>query len=193
MKDVEITVQVFNTFDEIDKILQQQGFKMIENYQLNDWYFSKLGNLQNIEYSELINNSFLVRQVLDSRETSYLCYKKKEFDKFGNVISEEKTKTKIDSLQNAIMIFKSSGLNNYAAVKNNSYVYKKDEIIFVVQVIEKLGIFIEYEEDDSMTNMKQQEKIDYMCNVVNSLNLKLGNDYFCKKVFMLLNKNANVE
>lgn len=60
----------------------------------------------------------------------------------------------------------------------------------IVQVIENLGILIEYEEDDSMTIMKQQEKIDYMCNVVNSLNLKLGNDYFCKKVFMLLNKNA---
>ena len=60
----------------------------------------------------------------------------------------------------------------------------------IVQVIENLGIFIEYEEDDSMTIIKQQEKIDYMCNVVNSLNLKLGNDYFCKKVFMLLNKNA---
>ena len=85
---------------------------------------------------------------------------------------------------------KFSGLNNYASVKNNSYVYKKDEIVFVVQVIEKLGIFIEYEEDDSMTNKNQQEKIEYMCNVVNSLNLKLGNDYFCKKVFMLLNKNT---
>lgn len=60
----------------------------------------------------------------------------------------------------------------------------------IVQVIENLGIFIEYGEDDSMTIIKQQEKIDYMCNVVNSLNLKLGNDYFCKKVFMLLNKNA---
>lgn len=63
----------------------------------------------------------------------------------------------------------------------------------IVQVIENLGIFIEYEEDNSRTIMKQQEKIDYMCNVVNSLNLKLDNDYFCKKVFMLLNKNANVE
>lgn len=60
----------------------------------------------------------------------------------------------------------------------------------IVQVIENLGIFIEYGEDDSMTIIKQQEKIDYMCNVVNSLNLKLGNNYFCKKVFMLLNKNA---
>lgn len=87
-------------------------------------------------------------------------------------------------------MIKFSGLNNYSAVKNNSYVYKKDEIVFIVQIIENLGIFIEYEEDDNMTIMKQQEKIDYMCNVVNSLNLKLGNDYFCKKVFMLLNKNA---
>lgn len=57
-------------------------------------------------------------------------------------------------------MIKFSGLNNYAAVKNNSYVYKKDEIVFIVQVIENLGIFIEYEEDDSMAIIKQQEKID---------------------------------
>lgn len=30
----------------------------------------------------------------------------------------------------------------------------------IVQVIENLGIIIEYEEDDSMTILKQQEKID---------------------------------
>lgn len=82
-------------------------------------------------------------------------------------------------------MIKFSGLNNYAAVKKILMFIRN-----IVQVIENLGIFIEYEEDDSMTILKQQEKIDYMCNVVNSLNLKLGNDYFCKKVFMLLNKNA---
>lgn len=82
-------------------------------------------------------------------------------------------------------MIKFSGLNNYSAVKKILMFIRN-----IVQVIENLGIFIEYEEDDSMTIIKQQEKIDYMCKVVNSLNLKLGNDYFCKKVFMLLNKNA---
>lgn len=32
MKKTEITVQVFNNFEDIDKILKSQGFEMIENY-----------------------------------------------------------------------------------------------------------------------------------------------------------------
>lgn len=32
MKQTEITVQVFNSFEELANILKSQGFKMIENY-----------------------------------------------------------------------------------------------------------------------------------------------------------------
>ena len=41
MKETEITVQVFNNYNDIDEILKRDGFQMIENYQLYDWYFSK--------------------------------------------------------------------------------------------------------------------------------------------------------
>jgi len=69
-------------------------------------------------------------------------------------------------------------------LKNNSYVYKKDEICFVVQCIKDLGIFIEYEEDDSMKNMNEKEKFNYMSKIVKQLGLKLGQNYSCKKVYM---------
>ncbi len=32
MKETEITVQVFNDFEEIDQILRSQGFRIIENF-----------------------------------------------------------------------------------------------------------------------------------------------------------------
>lgn len=191
MKESEITVQIFNSFDEVDNILKNQGYKMIENYQLNDWYFSKFSDVKDIEYIKLLNNSFLVRQVIGSEEEVKLLYKKKEVDEFNNVISEEKIKTKIDSLNNSIDIFKRAGLNNYCIVKNNTYIYKKDAICFAVQLIENLGIFIEYEEDDTMLNLSEKEKFNKMINVVNSLGLKLGDDYFCKKVYMLLKKQVD--
>ncbi len=188
MEETEITVQVFNSFKEINSILLNQGFKVEGNYLLNDWYFSKLENVKEISYLDLLNNSFLVRQVLTDKEKVQLCYKQKELDEFGNVIKEEKTSTNLDSLSDTIKIFKKSGLNNYCMVKNNTYIYVKDEIRFCVQVIENLGIFIEYEEDETMNNMNAKEKFNYMVSVVNSLKLKLGKDFSCKKVFMLLHK-----
>ena len=186
MQETEITVQVFNSFEETDKELKNQGFEMIENYKLNDWYFSKLENIQNVPYIDLMDNSFLVRQVLTDSEKIKLCYKHKKLDDFGNVIAEEKTNTYLSSLADAIEIFKKAGLNNYCVVKNDSYVYKKGNIAFVVQVIENLGIFIEYEEDETMEGMSNTQKIEHMKKIIDSLGLKLGQDYSCKKVFMLL-------
>lgn len=189
MKETEITVQVFNPFEEINDILLNKGFKLLENYQLNDWYFSRLENVKEMPYLNLLNNSFLVRQILTDKEKIKLCYKQKELDEKGNVINEEKTNASVSSLSDALEIFNKAGLNNYCVVKNNSYVYKKDEIYFLVQVIENLGIFIEYEEDESMKDMNEKQKFNHMVSIVNSLGLKLGKDYSCKKVYMLLHNN----
>lgn len=189
MKETEITVQVFNEFEEIDKILKNKGFQMIENYQLNDWYFSKIDDVTNLKYIDLMNKSILVREIIDETRTIQLVFKKKELDNQGNVLIEEKSKTKIEDLNSAIKIFNLAGLNNYCKVENNSFVYKNDDVEFVVQIIKDLGTFIEYEENKTMEQMTPKQKFEYMVEVVNTLGLKLGKDYSCKKVFMLLYKN----
>ncbi len=188
MKETEITVQVYNDYSQIDKILTNQGFEMIENYQLYDWYFSKLDNISNLSYIDLMNNSFLVRHIVDDSPQIQLCYKKKELDEFGNVIMEEKVKSNMSNLENSLKIFKLAGLNNYCKVENNSYVYKKGNIELAVQIIKDLGIFIEYEESDDMKEMLPEMKFKKMVDTITHLGLDLGNDYSCKKVFMLLNK-----
>ena len=87
MAGMEITVQVFNSFDEIKTILENQGFKMVETFQLNDWYFSKIDNIDDIKFIDVINNSFLVRQIITDVEKVQICYKKKQLDELGNVIA----------------------------------------------------------------------------------------------------------
>ena len=188
MSKTEITVQVFNDYNEIYEILKRKGFEMVENYQLNDWYFSKFDNVLNLSYVDLMNNSFLVRHIIDECPKIQLCYKKKELDKFGNVLLEEKVKSDLTKLESAVKIFDLAGLNNYCKVENNSFVYKNGNIGFVVQIIKNLGIFIEYEEDESMKDLSPDQKFSYMVNITKNLGLKLGNDFSCKKVFMLLHK-----
>ncbi len=188
MRESEITVQVFDCFEKIDNILKSQGFAMIENYQLNDWYFTRLEDISNLKYDELINNSFLVREIKTEETKIQLCYKQKEFDENNNVISEEKITSNIEDLNNTLNIFKKAKLNNYCIVKNNSFVYKKEDICFALQIIENLGIFIEYEEDETMKDLTTEQKIVHMFNLVKNLGLNIGNDYSCKKAYMLLQK-----
>ncbi len=188
MKETEITVQVFDSFENIDRILKQNGFESTRKFKLHDSYFTTISDVAGVDFKHLIDNSILVREITDDKIVGQLMYKKKNYDDAGNVISEEKTKVIIDDFDKTVKILTLAGLNNYVQVKNSSIVYKDDKMEICLQVVENLGIFIEYEEDESVKNLTEQEKIEIMTGNLKSLGLKLGEDYSCKKVEMLLNK-----
>ena len=185
--ETEITVELLDTFENTLTKLINQGFEIKEKVLMTDYYFSKLSlnNLQALEYAELIKNSFLVRNVrTETEEINQIIFKKKVLDSSNNVIAEEKIKTDISDLNSTIKLFKEAGLTNYTTLTQQMTVVDKDKIIFVIQEVENLGTFIEYEEDDSMNELTEQEKIDTMLNTLKTLSLNIGNDYSCKKVYL---------
>lgn len=190
MKETEITVQVFEEKEQILSHLQKQGFKLERTFQLNDWYYIRHDNISGMTYQELLSQSILVRQIIADSEKCQICFKDKAYDKDGNVICEEKIVSLVDNLANTKQIFLRAGLNNYCTLMNNSFEYRKGDIYFALQVIENLGIFIEYEEDETIPQgLTPNEKIDIMLNRVKSLGLPIGEDYSCKKVQMYLQKH----
>lgn len=190
MKETEITVQVFEEKETILNHLQKQGFKLESTFQLNDWYYIRHNNISGMTYQNLISQSIIVRQIITDSEKCKICFKDKAYDNDGNVICEEKIVSLIDNLENTKQIFNRAGLNNYCTLLNTSFVFRKGEIYFALQVIENLGIFIEYEEDETIPQgLTPQEKIDIMLNRVKSLGLPVGDDYSCKKVQMYLQKH----
>lgn len=193
MKETEITVQVFNPIEEIKLKLNSLGFEIIEKYSMTDYYFSKysIEELKNFNYADLIKNSFLVRDIKDDKPKILLTYKNKDIDDLGNVISEEKIKCRLGILQNALDIFNSIGLNNWSILNQKIIIYKKDSVCFALQEVVNLGIFIEYEEDETMSNLSTQEKISLMKTTLKKLNLNLGEDFSCKKVYMKFKKRNN--
>lgn len=192
MQETEITVQVFEDKKDLFESLKILGYTLVKNYQLNDWYFTKLGNLSGVNFQDLINNSILVREIIEGDETvNQICYKKKFYDNLGNVTSEEKTKTNVEDINKLMQILTLAGLNNYCNIRNDSYIFAKNNQEMAVQVVDDLGIFIEYEEDDSIPqNMSSEEKFRYMIKVVKDLGLKIGSDFSCKKVLLKLKKTT---
>lgn len=190
MKETEITVQVFEEKDAVLNHLLKLGFKLEKAYQLNDWYFTKNDNILGMTYQNLISQSILIRQIITDVERCQICYKDKVYDSNGNVVGEEKITSQISDLENTKQIFLRAGLNNYCTLFNTSFVFRKDEIYFAVQVIDDLGIFIEYEEDETLPEgLSPYEKIDIMLNRVKSLGLPIGEDYSCKKMQMYIEKH----
>lgn len=184
MRETEITIQIFDDLDTIFAKLDKLGFQQISKYELNDWYFTKLKINSKVSYSYLLKNSFLVRQVLEDKEKIYLCYKDKQIDKTGRVLSEEKINVIVSNLADTLKIFNKANLNCWCELKQILYVFKKGQIEFSVQAVEDLGNFIEYEENETMLNMSSKQKIDFMYSQIKNLNLNFGTDLSCKKVYM---------
>lgn len=187
MRETEVTVQCFNSLNEIFEILQNSGWVEIAKFQLNDWYFSKcsLAELKEMNYAELLINSFLVREMIkEGVSENSILYKSKFFDNNGNVISEVKTSSRISDIKSTLQIYKNAGLTMWCGLENTSYVYKKNNVEFVIQEVKDVGIFIELEEYEDIKDCSDREKFEILVKNLQSTNLDLGNDFSCKKVFM---------
>ena len=61
----EITVEILTNKEEVIKSLTNNGFKLIEEYDINDIYLVKK-EFENCKiYNELLNNSILIRDILE--------------------------------------------------------------------------------------------------------------------------------
>jgi len=188
MKNTEITAQIFDDYQTTKQKLLNLGYNEIHSFEMNDSYFTSLSNTS-IQYQDLINNSFLLRKFSDD-STHYMIYKNKEFDKNGNVVSEEKIISKIDSFESVKNILNNANFNNYANILTKIYVFKKDDIEFVLQNVESLGLFIEIEEFKAIKNFSTEEKLDKLITFLKKLNLNIGDNYNCKKLEMIIKQKT---
>ena len=196
MKETEITVQVFEDFDTIKSKLVGQGYAIVEEVIMKDYYFSKypMEELKEFEYKKIMKNSFLVRCVESENERDLkVVYKDKEVDENNNVISEQKYSCKIADPDTMIKIFQCANLTCWCEVKQTMYEFNNGVTHFALQDVEGLGLFIEYEEDESMDGLSEYEKIEVLLNRLRALDLKIGDDYSCKKVLMKFNQQKNCQ
>ena len=186
MKETEITVQVLDDIQVVRDRLLELGFECKETYYMTDWYYSRYdtAKLLGMKYIDILNNSFIIREICDPIPRCDMVYKKKLLDDQDNVIQEEKFKAGVDSSESINSVLAMSGLNNWCIVRNDSEIYVKGDMELAVQVIDNLGLFIEYEESASMSDLTEVEKFDLMVEQMKSLGLNLDKDFSAKKVYM---------
>lgn len=192
MRQIEITMRVNNTLNEVDKILKGHGFKIIRNYRIEDIYLKRSNskvNKNNI--IKVLNNSILLRYVKSKDEIDKkITYKKKDYCR-GKVISEIKYNVKIDSIEDAYNFFNEIGFNKLVEVKYDTYVYEKDELELCFQDVENLGLLLEVENDKDFTNASSREILNEkkkMAKNISKLGLDISNDFDVKKAYELIKK-----
>lgn len=192
MKQVEVTVRVKEKIETAITKLEQQGFKMIRESNMHDIYMTQLKeqlNRDNIQF--ILTNSILLRYLkTNTDEIKKITYKNKEY-KNGEVLTEQKINVECDSIEAAYRLFKCLKYEELVEVKSHILVMKRDDIELAFQDVEKLGVFIEYENNNDFegkTIEEIKEEKEKMYNTVKDLGIEITEKRDIKKAWELIEK-----
>lgn len=196
MKQIEITTYVNNTIDEVDKILKDQGFKIIRKTKLRDKYFTlRYNELRNDNILEVLSSCVLLRNIV-CNDIVYktLVYKNKTFHD-DTVLTEEKIEVHIEEIDELERLLEKIEFKNLVNVNNDMVVYSNGDIEFGIQQVEGLGLLLEYENPSDFSSSLSDDEIikkkEEMLKVVRQYNLNVSNYYDVKKAYELIKIKYN--
>lgn len=189
----EITVEVNISLDDLIKILEENGFKLKEEYDLNDIYLINKNNKDNNnDYLSLLNNCVLIRHIIQKdKENKMLTYKHKEYNEKKEIIKQSKVTVKIDDIENSKLLFESLNFEELIRINDHMLVYATDNDELAIQNVNNKHIYIEIEDKCNYAN-RFYNSIEEMKKVItdNSIPIK-NNDYFVKKAEIELQENLD--
>lgn len=177
----EITVEIDTSLEELVSILESKGFKLREEYDLNDIYLINKNDKKG-DYLSMLNKCVLIRHIIEKdKETKMLTYKYKEYNDKKEITKQGKVKVKIDDIDNSKLLFEKLGFEELLRINDHMLVYASDKDEFVIQNVNGKHIYIEIEDKCNYAN-RFYNSIDEMKSVIidNSIPIKDDN-YFVKK------------
>lgn len=189
MKEIEITVKVFDSVEKTKDILARQGLKIVDTYSTKDIYLSQDTNLsQSIE--SVLNKSVILRQIVTpSKVIKKIVHKNKVYDG-DTLLYEDKINLKCEDLENAKLLFEALDFKELVIVQYDSFVYQNGGLELSFQNVKDLGLLLEIESDkknlESEEDVMQEKRRLY--NLAKSLSLNIGDELNIKKAKALIKK-----
>ena len=183
----EITVKVECSKEELLKILNNNGFKKVRVFSLDDYfYIPKNLDIQNLTTREIISQAVIIRYIVNENKISQkITFKIKEIDDNGDIIKQKAINCEIYDINEAKKLFETLGYYQIMNIKEIDEVYSKKGFELAIKYIEKGDILIEVETEEN-TDWDTIEKIK---NIISKINLPIKkNEYFVKKAEIELNK-----
>lgn len=177
----EITVLVDSDYETLQKDLYDKGFKIEEEYNLNDVYMlDERVDISNMNYLDILKNCILVRNIVGFEME--LLYKYKKYDVNGDILEQGKVKCPITDVSKAIKFMETIHYKRMFEINDDCIVYTNGKNKLAVQLVNDKYIFIEMESDEN--NNKSIEELE---NDLLSYNLPIDkNNFFVKKAEMML-------
>ena len=125
----EITVKIICPLEELYKILEDKGFKIIDKFTMDDKFMIlKTINLKEENSREILSKAILIWDIvghMEKRKTKNITFKHKQFDSQGNILSQNSINCDIVNIEDAIEIFKAIGYYQVMEIIEDDIVYEK--------------------------------------------------------------------
>lgn len=188
--EMEITVLVKTDYNGLKSELEQNGFEIKEEYQINDTYLidsaidmSRMSNL------DILKNCILVRDIVGIEKE--LLYKYKKYDNNGDIIEQGKVKCPIIDAKKAIKFMKAIKYKELFNIYDKCIVFANDNTELVVQLVNDKYIFIEMESKCEYID-KEYKTINELKEELCRYNLPIDNsNFFVKKAEIMLKEVLN--
>ena len=188
----EITMRVICSIDELCTILENKGFKVIDKFTMDDKFMipNTLKNkLNDLTSREILKDAILIRDIenqLKGNRTKKITFKKKEFNKDGDILSQESINCDIINIDDAVKFFQAINYYEVMNVIENDIVYGKDDFEIDIKDIENGDNLIEVETVSSNSNIDTIEKLK---NQIIDLEIPVDtSNFFVKKAEIELDK-----
>lgn len=186
MKNLEITVKVNCSNEKLNNYLLNNGFRVIEKYDIHDRYMiNRNVDISNMKDLDILDNCILVRDIKGMKKC--LTYKKKVYDKNEDIISQSKVDCLVDDTDTAIKFMQCIDYNILFEIYDKITVYSNGLIEIASQYVNDKYLFIEMEDVSSSTPKHNYNNLDDMISDFEKIGIDYDkSNYFVKKAQIIL-------
>ncbi len=172
MEDKEICLKSTVSFEELKNIMFDIGFKVQEDFQMNDIYMINKDVDISLDNKDVIfKDNILVRETVGKK--ILLVNKIKKLDDNGIVIGERSIKCSITDSESGYNFLCSIGYKKAFELKDHNLLVTNGVNEIYIQDVEGLGTYIEMEQKNLLLKETNGDTIDELVNTIKKYNLPL--------------------
>ncbi len=182
MSEIEkgITVKLKWELDEAKLHFVNIGRVLTGSFILKDIYMIRENiNIDNMDKSDILSNSLIIREVIGKEHVFQLVYKDKKYDEKGNIIDSIKYTCNLHNANEIYEILNKIGFKECFRYEQECLEYNSNDKNILLQYVPELGLFAEIEDNN--------KSVDELIKDLNDMKIAYYDDnYFVKKASLML-------
>ena len=161
----EITMKVNCGISELCKILEDKWFKVVDRFTMNDIFMipnTLKSKIKELTSREILKDAILIRDIenqFKENRNKKITFKKKEFNKNGDILNQESINCDIFNIDEAVNFFQAINYYKIMNIIESDIVYGKEDFEIAIKDIKNGENLIEVETVSNNENIDTIEKL----------------------------------